>query len=67
MRLAQLGQPPVREGHLCAVRQLVDEEEITDEQRAFHAAAGDLERLDKERAQKEEQQHRNSENLRPLP
>ena len=67
VRLSQLRQAAVRERDLGAICQLVDEQEIPDEQRALHAPARDLEGLDKEGAEEEEQQHRDRQNLCPLP
>src|SRR5690348_7404905 len=56
--LAELWQPSVGEGDLGTVGELVHEQEIADEQRALHAPARDLERLDEKGAKEEEQQHR---------
>src|ERR1051326_1946927 len=65
--LAQLWQPAMREWHLRPVCELVHQQEVADEERAFHATARNLERLDEEGAQEEEQQHRDSQNFRPFP
>ena len=50
-----------------AVHELVDEQEIANLQRVFHAAARNLECFDEERPNQREQDDGNGEDLCPLP
>src|SRR5215471_18526996 len=66
--VAPLGLPDrddllVDEGEPYAVRELVDEDEVADEQRRHHRSRGNLERLHHERAQQEHDQDNREEAL----
>jgi len=66
-RTPQPREPLADERQLRPVHDLVDEQEVADEERPLHAAAGNLERLDEERLDAEEQHDGDREDLRPVP
>src|SRR5688500_10990139 len=60
------GKLPADPGYARSIYKLVDQQEIALEKRPLHAAAGDLERLDSERANNDEQRQGDDDDLCPV-